>query len=120
MATKEKATSIDAKATSHPAFQPYCPLQGKPWESPVWPRGTDADLAVLTLREPAPVPPMAVATTDPAIGERGEVGAAIYLASAVYLDGALAGHTMFEPITSIENGRFTALSGKASLRMSYR
>jgi hypothetical protein len=61
-----------------------------------------------------------VTTTDPAIGERGEVGAAIYLASAVYLDGSLVGHTMFEPITSIENGRFTALSGKAQLRMSYR
>jgi hypothetical protein len=61
-----------------------------------------------------------VTTTDPAIGLRGELGAAIYLASTVYIDGALVGHTMFEPITSIEEGRFTLLSGKATLRMSYR
>ena len=61
-----------------------------------------------------------VTTTDPAIGERGELGAAIYLASAVYIDGRLVGRTTFEPITSIENGRFAVLSGKTSLRMSYR
>lgn len=61
-----------------------------------------------------------VTTTDPAIGERGELGAAIYLASAVYLDGDLVGHTMFEPIALIENGRFTELSGKESLRIGYR
>ncbi len=61
-----------------------------------------------------------VTTTDPAIGERGELGAAIYLASAVYVGGELVGRTMFEPITSIENGRFAVLSGKTSLRMSYR
>ena len=61
-----------------------------------------------------------VTTTDPAIGERGELGAAIYLASAVYVGGELVGRTTFEPITSIENGRFAVLSGKASLRMSYR
>jgi len=61
-----------------------------------------------------------VTTTDPAIGERGELGAAIYLASAVYVGGDLVGRTTFEPITSIENGRFAVLSGKASLRMSYR
>ena len=61
-----------------------------------------------------------VTTTDPAIGERGELGAAIYLASAVYVGGELVGRTTFEPITSIENGRFSELSGKSSLRMSYR
>ena len=61
-----------------------------------------------------------VTTTDPAIGERGELGAAIYLASAVYIGGELVGRTTFEPITSIENGRFAVLSGKESLRMSYR
>ncbi|MCY4451461.1 MAG: hypothetical protein OXC01_05885 [Immundisolibacterales bacterium] len=61
-----------------------------------------------------------VTTTDPAIGERGELGAAIYLASAVYIGGELVGRTTFEPITSIENGRFAVLSGKTSLRMSYR
>ena len=48
------------------------------------------------------------------------VGAAIYLASAVYIDGELVGRTTFEPITSIENGRFSELSGKSTLRMSYR
>ena len=61
-----------------------------------------------------------VTTTDPAIGVRGELGAAIYLASAVYVGGGLVGRTTFEPITSIENGRFAILSGKSSLRMSYR
>ena len=61
-----------------------------------------------------------VTTTDPAIGERGELGAAIYLASAVYVGGDLVGCTTFEPITSIENGRFAVLSGKSTLRMSYR
>ncbi len=61
-----------------------------------------------------------VTTTDPAIGERGELGAAIYLASAVYVGGTLAGRTMFEPITATEAGRLKSLSGKASLRMSYR
>ena len=61
-----------------------------------------------------------VTTTDPAIGERGELGAAIYLASAVYVGDELVGRTTFEPITSIENGRFFELSGKSTLRMSYR
>ena len=61
-----------------------------------------------------------VTTTDPAIGVRGELGAAIYLASAVYVGGELVGRTTFEPITSIKNGRFAILSGKSSLRMSYR
>ena len=61
-----------------------------------------------------------VTTTDPAIGVRGEIGAAIYLNSVVYLDGGAVGHTTFEPITSIEGGRLTELSGKDSLRISYR
>lgn len=61
-----------------------------------------------------------VTTTDPAVGIRGEFGAAIYLASAVYLDTKLAGHTTFEPITTIENGRLVAFSGKNELRISFR
>ena len=61
-----------------------------------------------------------ITTTDPAIGERGELGVAIYLESAVYLEGALVGHTTFEPITATENGRLLSLSGRISLRMSYR
>ena len=48
------------------------------------------------------------------------LGAAIYLASAVYLSQALAGHTTFEPITTIEKGRLVAFSGKDELRISYR
>lgn len=61
-----------------------------------------------------------VTTTDPSVGIRGELGAAIYLASAVYLSQALAGHTTFEPITTIEKGRLVAFSGKDELRISYR
>lgn len=61
-----------------------------------------------------------ITTTDPAVGERGELGAAVYLASAVYVGGQLVGRTMFEPITTIADGRITAFSGKDSLRMSYR
>lgn len=60
-----------------------------------------------------------VTTTDPSIGIRGELGAAVYLASAVYLGDLQVGHTIFEPITTIENGRIIAFSGKKELRMSY-
>lgn len=61
-----------------------------------------------------------ITTTDPSVGIRGELGAAIYLASAVYLDTTLAGHTAFEPITTIEDGRLVAFSGKNELRISFR
>jgi len=61
-----------------------------------------------------------VTTTDPSVGIRGELGAAIYLASAVYLDTTLAGHTTFEPITTIQDGRLVAFSGKDELRISFR
>ena len=61
-----------------------------------------------------------VTTTDPSVGLRGELGAAIYLASAVYLGDKLVGRTMFEPITTIDGGRLIALSGKDCLRISYR
>lgn len=61
-----------------------------------------------------------VTTTDPSVGIRGELGAAIYLASSVYLGDRLAGHTTFEPITTITNGRLVAFSGKNELRISYR
>lgn len=61
-----------------------------------------------------------VTTTDPAVGERGELGAAVYLASAVYLGDRLAGRTTFEPITTIESGRLTAFSGKDEIRIAYR
>ncbi len=61
-----------------------------------------------------------VTTTDPAVGERGELGAAIYLASEVYLGDRLVGHTTFEPITTIEGGLLTLFSGKEELEMTYR
>ena len=61
-----------------------------------------------------------VITTDPAIGERGELGAAIYLSSAGYRAGKLIGHTTFEPITTIEKGRLTSFSGKDTLEMTYK
>lgn len=61
-----------------------------------------------------------VTTTDPSIGIRGELGAAIYLSSAVLLGDTIVGRTTFEPITTIENGRLVAFSGKDELRISYR
>lgn len=61
-----------------------------------------------------------VTTTDPSVGIRGELGAAVYLASMVYLDGKPVGRTAFEPITTIENSRIVRFSGKDELRMSYR
>lgn len=61
-----------------------------------------------------------VTTTDPAVGIRGELGAAVYLASKVWLGDKLAGRTTFEPITTIENGRLVAFSGKDELRIGYR
>ena len=61
-----------------------------------------------------------ITTTDPAIGERGELGAVIYIASTVYLDGKAVGHSMFEPLCPLENGRIVHLSGNATLQMSYR
>lgn len=61
-----------------------------------------------------------VTTTDPAVGVRGDLGAAVYLASAVYLGDRQVGRTMFEPITTIEAGKIVAFSGKDALRMSYR
>jgi hypothetical protein len=61
-----------------------------------------------------------VTTTDPSVGLRGELGAAIYLGSAVYLADRSVGRTIFEPITTIETGKIIAFSGKSALRMSYR
>jgi hypothetical protein len=61
-----------------------------------------------------------VTTTDPSVGIRGELGAAVYLASKVWLGDKLAGRTTFEPITTIENGRLVAFSGKDELRIGYR
>ena len=60
-----------------------------------------------------------VTTTDPAIGERGEFGAAVYLGSKVVIGNQTVGHTMFEPIITIKNGKLIEFSGKNTLKMSY-
>ena len=58
-------------------------------------------------------------TTDPAIGERGEFGAAVYLGSKVVIGNQTVGRTMFEPIITIKNGKLIEFSGKNALKMSY-
>ncbi len=61
-----------------------------------------------------------VETTDPVLGAGRHACAGIYLDSAVYRDGTLIGLTMFEPITTVEDGRITEMSGQKSMRMSFR
>jgi hypothetical protein len=61
-----------------------------------------------------------VVTTDPILGSGRHACAGIYIASAVYRDQTLLGYTMFEPITTVDNGRITEMSGQKSVRMSYR
>lgn len=60
-----------------------------------------------------------ITTTDPLLVSGRQVCAAIYLQSAVYRDGELLGHTMFEPIATVEDGRIVELSGQQSLKMSF-
>jgi hypothetical protein len=61
-----------------------------------------------------------IVTTDPILAQGRHACAAIYLGSAVYRDGTLVGRTMFEPITTVEDGRITEMSGQATMRMSFR
>jgi hypothetical protein len=61
-----------------------------------------------------------VTTTDPILVRGRQVGAAIYLHSAVYRGPERLGLTLFEPIVTIEDGRIVEMSGQRSLRMSYR
>lgn len=61
-----------------------------------------------------------VETTDVALTRGRHACAGIYLHSAVYRDGEPVGLTMFEPITTVIDGKITEMSGQASLRMSYR
>jgi hypothetical protein len=61
-----------------------------------------------------------IVTTDPILAKGRHACAAIYIGSAVYSAGALVGRTMFEPITTVENGRIMEMSGQATMRMSFR
>lgn len=61
-----------------------------------------------------------IITTDPILAQGRHACAAIYLGSAVYRDGTLIGRTIFEPITTVEDGRITEMSGQATIRMSFR
>jgi hypothetical protein len=61
-----------------------------------------------------------IVTTDPILTQGRHACAAIYLGSAVYRESTLIGRTMFEPITTVEDGRITEMSGQATIRMSFR
>ncbi len=61
-----------------------------------------------------------VVTTDPTIVKGRHACAGIYLHSKVYRDGDLIGLTMFEPITTVEDGIITQMSGQTTMRLSYR
>lgn len=60
-----------------------------------------------------------VVTTDPIIVKGRHACAGIYLHSKVYSDGKLIGLTMFEPITTVEDGTITEMSGQSIMRMNY-
>jgi hypothetical protein len=61
-----------------------------------------------------------VVTTDPMLGSGRHICAGIYLGSCVYREAMRLGRTMFEPITTVEDGRITQMSGQQTLRMSFR
>jgi hypothetical protein len=61
-----------------------------------------------------------IVTTDPSIVKGRHACAAIYIYSAVYVDGACVGQTLFEPIVTVVDGICTEMSGQQTLRMSYR
>lgn len=61
-----------------------------------------------------------IQTTDAALTRGRHACAGVYLHSAVYREGQLLGVTMFEPITTVVDGRITEMSGQGTLRMSYR
>jgi hypothetical protein len=60
-----------------------------------------------------------VVTTDPTIVKGRHACAGIYLHSKVYSDDKLIGLTMFEPITAVEDGTITEMSGQSVMRMNY-
>jgi uncharacterized protein DUF6963 len=61
-----------------------------------------------------------VVTTDPLLVSGRQVCAAIYLHSKVVKGGRVIGRTMFEPITSVVDGRITEMSGQKTLRISFQ
>jgi hypothetical protein len=60
-----------------------------------------------------------VITTDPTIVKGPHACAAIYIHSAVIVDGTRVGLTMFEPIVTVIDGICTTMSGQTTLRMSF-
>jgi len=61
-----------------------------------------------------------VTTTDALMIQGRQVGAAVYLHSAVYREGELLGHTCFEPIITVVDGIIETMSGQQRLQMSYQ
>jgi uncharacterized protein DUF6963 len=61
-----------------------------------------------------------VVTTDPLLVSGRQVCAAIYLHSKVVKGGRVIGRTMFEPITTVVDGRITEMSGQKTLRISFQ
>jgi hypothetical protein len=61
-----------------------------------------------------------IVTTDPSIVRGRHACAAIYIHSAVYVDDACVGQTLFEPIVTVTDGICGEMSGQQTLRMSYR
>lgn len=61
-----------------------------------------------------------IETTDAALTRGRQACAGVYLHSAVYREGQLLGVTMFEPITTVVDGKIIEMSGQDTLRMSYR
>jgi Domain of unknown function (DUF6963) len=61
-----------------------------------------------------------VVTTDPIIVKGHHACAGIYLHSRVFREGEFLGLTMFEPITTVVDGKIIELSGQKTLRMSFR
>lgn len=60
-----------------------------------------------------------VVTTDPTIVKGRHACAAIYIHSAVIVDGTCVGLTMFEPIVTAVDGICATMSGQTTLRMSF-
>ncbi len=61
-----------------------------------------------------------VVTTDPLLVSGRQVCAAIYLHSKVVKGGRVIGRTMFEPITTVVDGKITEMSGQKVLRISFQ
>lgn len=60
-----------------------------------------------------------IITTDPQLMQGRQIGAAIYLHSAVYCDGEYLGRTQFEPNVTLVDGVIQVLSGQPGLNIPY-